>query len=505
MLTPKNFRDMVVPHGTSCIIVDPHEITNVSGIEGINYLLDNSKDLDIKIYVMLPSYVPCSEFYETGARLSSNDLKDFYSNKNIYGLTEMMNIFGIINGNIDCIEKCVDCINQNKYIDGHAPLLTGDNLNAYMSMCISSGHECNNIENSIEKIKKGIWIQIREGTVCKDLNNLIDLFKSPYYQRCMLSTDDTHPDTIKFEGHIDKIIRKATSLGANPIISIKMASLNPSIHYGLKYHGAIAIGYIANFIILNDLNKFDINSVYLKGIKVSESNKVIINHHENTNQTLYEKYPRIFESFNINEIKCEHLKLNENHKFLLAIELQNDGIITTEYITQAKKHNNDYYSFGVNLDEDIAKIIVAERYKKTGHIGIGFIKGFGIKRGAISSSVGHDSHNIIAIGMNDNDIIVAVNNLIKNKGGISISLNNKILGELILEVGGIITNQDEECVINTLNHIKNITYEELEVNKNIDPFMTLSFMQLPVVPNIKITSLGLIDVKKQQIVDTLFD
>ena len=503
MLSPKNFRDLVVAHGTCCVVADPHEITNVAGFDGINYIIESSKDLDLKICVMIPSCVPCTYFDESGAVLLAKDIKHLYKNDNIYGLAEMMDMFGIINGNKESIKKCVDCLNENKLIDGHAPILDGNNLNAYLSMCISTDHECDNIHNAIEKIKRGQWIEIREGTVCRNLSDLIDLFKYPYYQRCMLSTDDNHPDTLLIKGHIDKIIRKAIDLGADPIIAIKLGSLNPAIHYGLKYYGAIANGYLANFIILNDLKTFDIDKVYIEGKKVAENNKVIYNHKDDDNNMFDTQFDKIFNSFNVKKISKNDIMYNNNKQYLRAIEIIPGGVVTKEYVTKLNIDNN--YSFGVNIKEDIAKIIVVERYNNTGHIGIGFIKGYGIKKGAIASSIGHDSHNIIAVGVNDDDIVCVVNKLIDNKGGLCISLNHKILGELILEVGGLMTEKDEQYVIYTLDKLKDIAHIDLGVFNTVDPFMTLSFMQLPVIPDLKINTLGMIDVKNQKIVDPIFD
>lgn len=503
MVSPRTFRDLVVPHGTCAVVADPHEITNVSGIDGFNYIMDMTEDLDLKVLMMIPSCVPSTPLDEAGAELLAKDIKPLYKNDRVYGLAEMMNSFGVVNGDKECLTKCVDCLNENKVIDGHAPSIEGHLQNAYLSACVTTDHECETYEEAIEKLSRGQWIEIREGTVCKNLKGLIGLFKAPFYQRCMLATDDNHPDTLRDLGHIDKIIRMAVSMGADPIIAVKMASINTAMHYGIDDFGAIANGYVANFIILNDLNKFEIEAVYLKGNRVSKNGEVIEKSAEKNNTLDKEKYKRVYNSFNMNEVKIDSLKINRQGKKLRALELIKGGVLTKEFICDID--TEEKMSYGVNTKNDISKIVVVERHKCTGHIGIGFIKGYGIKRGAIASSIGHDSHNIIAVGVNDEDIALAINTLKNNKGGLVIVDDKKVLGELVLEVSGIMTEKDENYVIENLEELKKISREKLSVTKDHDPFMTLAFMQLPVIPDLKIIPKGLVNVMEQKIVDAVFD
>ena len=501
MISPRCFRDLVVCHGTAGVIVDPHEIANVAGIDGINYILKMTEDLDIFVGVMVPSCVPSTQLDESGAVLNNEDIKPLYNNDRIYGLAEMMNAYGLVHYDEQCIKKCVDVINVGKLIDGHAPNVYGKELNAYLTSAISSDHECSNIKEAIEKLEKGMWIQVREGTVCKDLDALIELFKEPYHNRCMLATDDSHPDTIINEGHIDKIVRKAISKGADPIKAIKMGSLNPAIHYGLDLMGAIGVGYLANLIILDDLNTFKINSCYLKGKKVSEYDKTLYKYSDDMNTLDRTDFNRVYYSFNLNNTKETDFEIKEKGTKERVIEIIPGGVLTKEVIVDIIE--KDELPYGVDIDRNIAKIAVVERHNKTGHIGIGFIKGYGIRQGAIASSIGHDSHNIIVVGVNDKDMAAAVNAIKNNNGGIAIVCDNVLLGDLKLEVAGLMTENDENYVISNLEKLKDIAYYDLGVKRDIDPFMTLAFMQLPVIPELKIIPKGLVRVSEQKIVETI--
>ena len=501
MISPRSFRDLVVQHGTCAAVVDPHEIANVAGIDGINYILKMTDDLDLNIGVMIPSCVPSTPLDESGAVLNSEDIKFLYNNERITGLAEMMNAFGVTHGDEECIKKCVDAINVGKLIDGHAPSLTGNMLNAYLASGVSTDHECSSFEEALEKLRRGQWIEIREGTVCRDLNALMKLFEAPYYNRCMLATDDSHPDTIINLGHIDKIIRQAISKGANPIYAIKMGSLNPAIHYGFSHMGAIAVGYFANIVVLDDLETFKINSCYINGKKVSEGSNVLEKYSDKFNTLDKNEFKKVYYSFNMNNVKASDFDYQEKGSKLRTIEIVPGGVLTKETIVDVDKNKETYVDTSMN----IAKIAVVERHKCTGHIGIGFIKGYGIRQGAIASSIGHDSHNIIVVGVNDEDMALAVNTVKNNNGGIAIACNNVVSGDLKLEVAGLMTESNENYIIGNLEKLKDIAYYELGVLRDIDPFMTLAFMQLPVIPELKIIPKGLVKVSTQEIVPAVFE
>lgn len=501
MISPRSFRDLAVPHGTCAAVVDPHEIANVAGIDGINYILKMTDDLDLNIAVMIPSCVPSTPLDESGAILTSEEIRPLYENERITGLAEMMNAYGVTHGDDECLRKCVDAINVGKLIDGHAPSLSGNMLNAYLASGVSTDHECSNFDEALEKMRKGQWIEIREGTVCRDLNALMKLFEPPYYNRCMLATDDSHPDTIINLGHIDKIIRQAISKGANPIYAIKMGSLNPANHYGFSHMGAIGVGYLANIIVLDDLETFKINSCYINGKKVSEESKVLEKSSDKFNTLDKNEFKRVYYSFNMNTVKALDFVCKEKGSKLRTIEIIPGGVLTKETIVDVDKNKETYVDTSMN----IAKIAVVERHKNTGHIGIGFIKGYGIRQGAIASSIGHDSHNIIVVGVNDEDMALAVNTVKNNNGGIAIACNNVVSGDLKLEVAGLMTESNENYVIGNLEKLKDIAYYELGVLRDIDPFMTLAFMQLPVIPELKIIPKGLVRVSTQEIVPAVFE
>lgn len=502
MVSPRILRDLIVPHGSCGLVVDPHEIANVAGLDGINYILEMTKDLDIDIAVMIPSCVPSTPLDECGADLKAVDIKKLYDNDRIFGLAEMMNAYGIVNCDMECLTKCCDCINEGKIVDGHAPDVHGNTLNAYLTANISTDHECSFFEEAVEKISKGQIVEVREGTVCKDLESLIKICDNPYYMRANFVTDDSHPDTIIKYGHIDKIIRKAIKLGADPIKAIKMGSFNTANYYGFKNMGAIGIGYIANLIILDDLETFKIDKVLLRG-ELAFENGNLIKKYSNTDNVLDKNsYKKVYNSFNLKNVSESDFQIKNTGSKLRCIKLIKGGVLTEQVEFDIVEKNN--FPYGVDIDRDIVKIAVVERHKNTGHIGIGFINGYGIKKGAIASSIGHDSHNIIVVGVNDSDMALAVNTVKNNNGGIAIISDNEILGSLQLEVAGLMTEKGEMYVIETLDDLKNIAYEKLNVNKQFDPFMTLAFMQLPVIPDFKIIPKGLVDVKSQKVVDTVF-
>ena len=503
MISPRSFRDLVVPHGTCAVIADPHEIANVAGLDGINYILKMTEDLDLHVGVMIQSCVPSTPLDESGAVLDSETIKPLYNHERIYGLAEMMNAYGVTHGDPECIKKCVDAMNADKLIDGHAPGLTGNMLNAYLTSAVSTDHECSTFEEAREKIERGMCVEVREGTVCKDLDALMGVFESPYYHMAVLATDDSHPDTILNEGHIDKIVRKAIKNGANPIHAIKMASLNPALHYNLTHMGAIGVGFRANIVILDDLETIKINSCYLDGKKVSEGKQVLKKFSDDFNTLDKNEFKRVYYSFNMNNVKDTDFEIKAKEKKQRVIEIIPGGVLTKESIFDIIENNNAPY--GVDTDRDIVKIAVVERHHATGHIGIGFIKGYGIKQGAIASSIGHDSHNIIVVGTNDKDMAMAVNCVKNNNGGIAVVCDNVLLGDLKLEVAGLMTENDEHYVINNIEKLKDIAYFDLGVRRDIDPFMTLAFMQLPVIPELKIIPKGLVKVSTQEVVPAVYD
>lgn len=502
IVSPANFRDAVIPHGTSAVITDPHEITNVAGVQGIDFILDMTEKLDIDVYVVIPSCVPSTSLDEAGAVIEAKDIKEYYKKDRVIGLAEFMNSYGIYNADKKCLAKCVDCINSDKVIDGHAPDLTDKNLNAYLTACISTDHECSNSKEAIEKLKKGQWIEIRQGTVCHDLKQLMPLLKFPYYNRCMFSTDDKHPGDIIEYGHIDYIIKKAIEWGADPIVAIKVATYNAALHYNLKNQGAIAVGYKADIVVLDNLKKMKINSFYKNGVLVAKDGKAL-QKFANKEKINKKKYNRVYNSFNLKQLKEEDFifKNVENKENINVIQLIPGGVLTKLVKTKNVKTKDE---IGVNLDKDIVKLAVIERHHNTGHIGLSLISGYGIKKGAVASSVSHDSHNIIVVGTNAIDMSLAANTVRKNKGGLAVVCDGKVLSEIAFEIAGLMTDNNVEVVETTMNNMKKQCYNILKINKTYDPFMTLAFISLPVIPEVKLTTKGLCDVNNQKIINTFY-
>ncbi len=495
MLCGPAFENEVLPHGTTTIITDPHEIANVSGLDGIEFMLETTKDLSLSVYFMLPSCVPATDLDKSGARLEAEQLEKYYTNPRILGLAELMNAYGTVNRNPKILKKILDCKKANKKIDGHAPGLQGDELNAYISAYVESDHECSTLEEAMEKLSKGQYIMIREGTAAHNMEALIGLFKEPYCNRCMLVTDDKHPGQ---EGHIDYSIRKAIQLGVDPIIAIKMATLIPSNYFGLTHSGAIAPGYVADLIVVDNLKEFTVESVYKKGILVASQDKLI---YPKKLSIYKDAYNRVFHSFNMDEITLEDLQLKQDGDKQRVICLTPHELLTTEKIVPFI--HKDGYAPGVDIDQDIIKVAVFERHRHTGHKGIGFLGNYGLKKGAVATSVGHDSHNLIIAGTNDEDMMLAGNTVLHNQGGLAFVVDGKVLGQLQLEVAGIMSSKDNEEVEDKLQELKECL-QEYGVSKDVDGFMTLSFISLPVIPKLRINTYGVIDVNNQQAIPAVF-
>ena len=446
--------------------------------------------------------VPATPLDESGARFEAEDIVKNYGKDRVLGLAEFMNCFGLVHNDESCINKCVETINSDLLIDGHAPNVTGKELNAYCTCNVSTDHECSFMKEALEKIKAGQKVEIREGTACHNLQGLVGLIKNPYYQSCLFATDDKHPGDLINLGHIDHIIRLAIKRGADPLKCYKIASYNAANHYGLKRMGAIAPGYKANFLILDNYKKVIINSCYLNGKQVSVGNEILekFSHKENIDKS---KYSAVFNSFNLKELTENDFmfKMPDGEAKANVISLVPGGILTK---CNEVKLNKDTKEFGVDINKDIVKLAVVERHKNTGHIGLALINGYGLKVGAVASSVSHDSHNIIVVGTNAKDMALAANTIRKNQGGLCITNNGEVVKELAFEIAGLMTCQDINYVSDTMEEMKEICYNQFGVNKVYDPFMTLAFISLPVIPDVKLTTLGLVKVDTQEMIPPIF-
>ncbi len=490
-LNPAELAKVTLPHGTTSLVADPHEIANVSGVNGIKYILSSSEGLPLSVYVMLPSCVPAAPMEEAGATLTASDLSPLYSHPRVLGLAEMMNYVGVLYGDEDIKNKIADARANRRTVDGHAPLLSGEPLDKYISAGIQTDHECSNYGEAVEKIRKGQWVMIREGTVTKNLDGLIELFERPYCDRCVLVTDDRHPADLISEGHIDNIIRLAAKKGKSAITGIQMATLHAAQCFGLSYKGAIAPGYTADILVLNDIDTVDICDVYTGGKKIVENKTV---GEINAPEVPKELTEAVLHSLHLEPLSAEDFYIKPEGKRCRVIKTVKNQVLTDEWITDIDFTKNN----GVDVTRDILKLAVVERHKRTGHRGIGFISGIGLKEGAIASTVSHDSHNLIVIGSNDSDMALAANHLIEIGGGYVAVKDGKILADMPLPIAGLMSfnSATESAEIN--EKIRNTVYD-LGVPTDIAPLMTMSFVSLSVIPSIKMTTQGLVDVNTQKL------
>lgn len=478
LVSPAEFARAVLRHGTTTVITDPHEIANVMGTDGIRYMLQATEGLPIDVHFMLPSCVPATPMDESGCTLDYQVIDALYDHPRVLGLAEMMNYPGVIQGDPDVIRKILACQAHHKKIDGHAPGLSGAALNAYIAAGVYSDHECSTYQDALEKLQLGQFIMIREGTAAHNLRALLPLLNQQYYSRCMFATDDKHPLDLLQGGHIDYIIREAIACGVDPIIAIKAASHHAARYFLMNNKGAIAPGYLADLVIFDDFRHFQIQQVYKRGRCVFTEGEVLPFDAPAIEPALAR---RAHETFHLEAVSPQQLA---------AGELPVIGIVPGELITQ-----NLGRAEAPVPTRDLLKIAVAERHHHTGHIGLGYVKGYGLQRGAVATSVAHDSHNIIAIGAGDDDLALAINRIAQLEGGMVVVENGHILSELPLPVAGLMSDAPLEEVNDRLEQAKAAAHR-LGVSPGIDPFMTLSFLSLPVIPALKITTHGVFDVEQ---------
>ena len=481
MVTPAEFAKAVVAHGTTTVITDPHEITNVMGIDGVEYMIQASQNLPIDVHFMMPSCVPATEIDESGAELDCKDIDLYLDNKKVLGLAEMMNYVGVINGDKNVLSKIVTSQAHHKKIDGHAPELSGNDLNAYIAAGVYSDHECSTFENALEKLRKGQFIMIREGTAAHNLKALMPLLTQQYYARCMFATDDKHPSDLLCGGHIDYIVKQALKNGADPIVALKTATHHAARYFLLNNKGAIASGYLADIVVVDNLEDFNVETVFKCGKLVFDGEVK-----DFSAPTVDEKLAqKCFDTFHLDSVTPSSFKVDGK---LGLIGLVGGELLTRNLGTADK----------IDVENDILKIACIERHKGTNHIGVGYVKGYSLKSGAVATSVAHDSHNIITVGCNDDDIAVAVNAIKDSKGGIAVVENGKIKALLELPIAGLMSDEPLTTVNEKLENAKLSAYE-LGADKSIDPFMTLSFLSLPVIPSLRITTKGVFDAENWKI------
>jgi adenine deaminase len=486
MLTPPEYARVVAPRGTTTVVADPHEIANVLGYDGMRYMLASSEGLPVNVYFMVPSCVPATDFDTAGAAVYASDMHPFLHEPRVLGLGEVMNYPGVLYKDQKLLDKIALFRDAGKPIDGHAPGLSGGSLSAYVAAGIGSDHECTAVPEALEKLSKGMYIMLREGSTARDLGNLIPAIRPGTASRFLLCTDDRHPNDLVDEGHMDHALRLLLAGGVDPIDAFRIACLNPSQWFGIKGLGAIAPGYKADLVAFDSLKDFRARMVFKDGALIAQDGQLLVDFAGTT--------PPARDSVNIKWLTAEDFHIPAPSGpvgKVRVIEARPDSIITGELIVPPKVEGGYCVS---DLERDIVKVFVIERHTGSGNIGKGFISGLGLKRGAMGLTVSHDSHNMIIAGVDDKSIFKAARHLNKLKGGMVFAVGDEVLLDLPLPVAGLMSDQGAAFVVERLRAFEELFAKEGLSNRT--PLMTLSFMALPVIPKLKITDKGLIDVEK---------
>ena len=494
MVTIPELVRALVPHGTGAMVIDPHEYANVLGMDGIRYVLESSKNLPIDFFIMLPSCIPATHLETAGASFTADDLALMIADDRIAGIAELMNYPGVFLGMESELAKIK--AGKGKVIDGHAPGLRGKNLNAYALAGVRSDHESTEVEEAREKLRLGMHLLVREGSTERNLEHIISLVTPQNAANCSFATDDKLPGDLVREGHIDHSIRKAIKLGVAPVTAIQMGTINTARYYRLKNHGAIAPRYWADFIVLDDLDKFEVRQTYKKGKLVAENGNYLEPRHRKIEQ------PR--STMNLSYRAPEDFSVSVPHggsaKKIRVIEIVPQQIVTKCLVERPKIDNGQIVS---DIERDILKVVVVERHRATGNVGVGFVRGFGLRKGALGSTVAHDAHNVVVVGTNDRDIVAAIEALVKMRGGQVAIVDGKTIASLPLPIAGLVSDQPLEAVI---EKIAELNAAAVKLGSTLDaPFMTLSFLSLSPIPELKLTDQGLVDSANLKLTSLIVD
>lgn len=486
-VSPEELGRLIVPHGTTTIIADPHEISNVCGLKGLDYMIKASEGTALDIKWMLPSCVPATPFEHAGAVLDAETMKEPIKQEEILGLGEFMDFPGVIGANDGVLDKLLVAKNQGKCIDGHSPGVTGNALNAYAAARIHTDHECATVEELQERIARGMYVLLRQGSACHNLRELLKGVTPLNSRRCLLCADDCQPKTILNIGHLDNHLRICVDEGMDPIIAIQMASLNSAECFGLEDRGAIVPGLRADIVLINNLKDFKVQRVFIAGQEASSNGtyNLPVNPYD-TSETKG--------SFHVKDFSKEKLRLQINSHQANVINILPGGVVTSKEVAEIKRDENGEFIY--DSSSDIVKVAVVERHQDTGNVAVALLKGYGIREGAVALSVAHDSHNIIVVGVNDEDMAFAVEQLIKQDGGIILVKDQKVLESMPMPIAGLMSDKSGEWVHEKLTQIHKTAHETLHINQDVEPVMTLCFMSLAVIPEIKLTDMGLFDVTK---------
>ena len=479
LATPKEFSKAAIRHGITTVIMDPHEIGNVLGTEGLSFMLDSSKKLPVDFQMMLPSCVPATKHETSGTVLSSEDLAPFYRNDKVSGLAEVMDLPSVRDTSDDMMKKLLDAQNHNKTIDGHGSGLSFMESNIYRTAGITTDHECTSLEEAEDRLKKGFYVHIREGSVAKNFDAIIPLVNKNNHRRFTFCTDDIYIDDLYNQGSIDDMIRRSVKNNIDPIDAIRIATLNPAECYGLKRKGAVAPGYEADLVILDDLEEFIIRSVFKNGILVWDQEALLYDYHENA-------LPVLKNTIRLPALSEDQLRITSSTGSLNLVEVIPNSLLTNHLTMNYDKNR----AFEAEAASNLAKLFVIERHGNNGGLGKGIVKGFNMISGAVATTIAHDSHNLVALGMNDHDLLLAVKRIEEIGGGIVIADHGQVKAELQLDLAGLMSSAPLEKIsedLRKLHEASKSIFHEIDFN----PFLTLSFLTLPVIPELKITDKGL--------------
>ncbi len=486
-LTPEDLGCMIVPHGTTTIIADPHEIVNVCGVDGFEYMVEAAKGTDLDIKIQIPSCVPCTSFEHSGAIIDSDVIEKLTTHEGAFGIGELMNFPGVIFNDEEVTKKIVIAKNADKIIDGHAPGLSGNELNAYVAAGVKTDHECSTVEEMIEKINLGMYIQLRQGSACHNLRTLLKGVTATNSRRCLLCSDDRQPKDIFEKGDLDDHLRICVEAGIDPITAIQMATINSAECYGLTDRGAIAPGLRGDIVLLNNLKEFTVEKVFIQGKLAAD---------KNTYLGKYKSAPidKVASSVHVKDLTMEKLNLNSKSTKVKVIDIVEGDVVTKLGTAEVSLTTDGDFIF--NENQDIVKIVIVERHQMTGNVAVGLLRGYGIKKGAVAQTIAHDSHNIVAVGVDNAEIMAAIQEIIRINGGVTVVEDGKAIESMPLPIGGLMSDKGGEWVAEKLNCIQNMLHKDFKVNEGVEPLMTLAFMSLPVIPEVKITDMGLFDVTK---------
>lgn len=486
-VSPEELGRLIVPHGGTCIIADPHEIVNVCGIAGLDYMMEAAKNTALDIKFMIPSCVPCTPFENAGAIIDADKMKEPITRENVLGLGELMNFPGVVKADSEVLDKVLVAKEYGKLIDGHSPGILKNDLNAYVSVGIRTDHECSTVEEMHDRISRGVYVLLREGSACRDLRNLLKGVTKENSRRCLLCSDDRQPKTMLELGHLDNHLQICVEEGIDAITAIQMATINAAECFGLKDRGAIAPGLRADIVLMEDLEKFKVTNVLIEGKEVARDGKYLL-------ETKKYSIDSVRGSMHVKDFSVEKLKTRLKSDKVHIIDILPGGVVTKKSIDTIKIDNNGEFIF--EEEKDIVKVAVIERHKNTGNVAVGFLRGYGLKAGAVALSVAHDSHNIIAVGVNDEEIAFAVEKLIEQEGGVVLAKDGVVIENMPMPIAGLMSDRDGEWVDKKLVALHEIAHQEMGIHRNVEPVMTLCFMSLIVIPEIKLTDRGLFDVTK---------